>query len=72
MSSRALIGVNMLRIADQQPDVLQHCLDEVVRLTLAGELDPQAGAVFPADELGKAHAFLESRKSVGKIVVKIT
>jgi NADPH:quinone reductase-like Zn-dependent oxidoreductase len=69
MRSRALIGVNMLRIADGRPLVLQRCLQAVVGLALSGELRAVVGGRFPADQLDAAHALLESRRSTGKIVV---
>jgi NADPH2:quinone reductase len=70
VNSQGVIGVNMLRIADYKQNVLQHCLKEVVHMTTKGELVPQEGGTFGIDELGKAHEFLESRKSTGKIAVK--
>ena len=69
MNSQGVIGINMLRIADYKPLVLQHCLQEVVKLTEQGVLKPHIGGTFKADEIGKAHAFLESRNSMGKIAI---
>ncbi len=69
LRSRGFIGVNMLRIADSRPLVLQRCLRAVVDLALQGELRPIVGGRFPAAQLGAAHALLESRRSTGKIVV---
>jgi NADPH2:quinone reductase len=60
----------MLEIADNKKMVLKRCLEEVVKLTEAGELNPKVGGEFPVDKIGEAHAFLEGRKSTGKIVVK--
>ncbi|TND08580.1 MAG: alcohol dehydrogenase [Bacteroidetes bacterium] len=68
--SKSIIGINMLRIADHRPDLLQRCLGEVARLSEAGIFKPQTGAVFAANELAQAHDFLGSRRSTGKIVVK--
>jgi len=70
MASQSIIGINMLRIADHKPKVLNRCLNKVVEMTENGILNPKEGGVFNVNELGKAHAFLENRKSVGKIVVK--
>jgi NADPH2:quinone reductase len=70
MRSQGVIGVNMLRIADHRPWVLKKCLDEVVSLTETGKLNPHIGGIFPVEELAKAHALLESRASVGKLVVR--
>jgi NADPH:quinone reductase-like Zn-dependent oxidoreductase len=69
MSSKAVIGVNMLNIGDEQPQVLKRCMDEVVDLVKAGKLKPTVGASFKAKEIAKAHSLLESRNSIGKIVV---
>ncbi len=68
-SSKAIIGLNMLRIADNKPTSLKRCLDNVVRLCEEGVFKPQVGKVFPIRELGEAHSFLESRRSTGKITV---
>jgi NADPH:quinone reductase-like Zn-dependent oxidoreductase len=70
MQSKAVMGVNMLRIAESKPAVLQHCLKSVTALTIAGELKPHTGGVFDVATIAEAHAFLESRKSIGKVVVK--
>ncbi len=68
-NSRGVIGVNMLRIADSKPEVLQRCLTNVVALAINGEVKPHVGAVFNINDIGKAHDYLEKRKSMGKIVV---
>lgn len=67
--SKALIGVNMLTIADDKPEILSKCLKEVVALLKEGKINPHVGKVFKANEIADAHQFLESRKSIGKIVV---
>ncbi len=69
MSSKALIGINMLRIADEKPAVIQRCLQNVVRLTGEGIFKPVLSKVFPASAIGEAHNFLGSRKSIGKVVI---
>jgi NADPH2:quinone reductase len=69
LNSRSILGVNMLRIADHRPLVLQRCMQGVAKLALAGVLRPHVGGRFKADQLAEAHAFLEGRGSTGKIVV---
>ena len=69
MRSRSFIGVNMLRIADDRPLVLQRCLRAVVDLARSGALRAIVGGRFTTDQLAAAHALLESRNSTGKIVV---
>lgn len=67
MSSKSLIGVNMLKIADGKPEVLKRCLQNVVRLVEEGVFKPQTGKVFKAADIAEAHKYLESRKSTGKV-----
>lgn len=67
MNSKSLIGVNMLKIADNRPLVLKRCMDNVVRLVEEGVFKPQQGTTFKASEIAQAHNFLESRKSTGKV-----
>lgn len=70
MSSRSVLGVNMLRIADQKPEVLKHCLDAVFNLYTAGKLQPLSGKLFEHTAFTEAHQLLESGASVGKIGVR--
>lgn len=70
MYSKAIIGVNMLKIADNKPQVIQYCLQKVVDLVDQGVFIPEIGKVFSADKIGEAHDFLEKRQSIGKVVVQ--
>jgi len=69
MKSQSFIGVNMLRIADNNPKLMTICINGVQELYERGVLKPQVGASYSQSELAQAHAFLESGKSVGKIAV---
>lgn len=70
MTSKNILGVNMLKIADQKPEVLSFCLNEVIDLFKKGIIIPQIGGEFSKDEINQAHRLLESGKSTGKIVIK--
>jgi NADPH:quinone reductase-like Zn-dependent oxidoreductase len=69
VSSKAIMGVNMLRIADEKPAVVQRCLQQVIKLTEEGIFKPALAKAFKVSEIGAAHAYLEERKSMGKIAV---
>ena len=69
MGSKNILGVNMLRIADLKPGVLEHCLQEVVRLYEQGELKPQVGGTYLDGNVFEAHSVLEGGKSTGKLAV---
>jgi len=68
--SQSVISVNMLHIGDHRPDILQKCLQGTVDQYQKGLIKPVVGGEFPVNEIGKAHQLLESRKSIGKLVVK--
>ena len=70
MKSQGIIGVNMLRIADNKPELLQQLMREVIDLVNAGEIKPYIGNVYKHNDIAKAHQYLESRESIGKIVVE--
>jgi NADPH2:quinone reductase len=67
MESKAIIGVNMLRLADQRPDVLQRCLARTFELAASGIFAPAITA-FEASAIGRAHDDLEQRRIAGKLV----
>ena len=69
MSSTSLIGINMLRIADDRPEVLKRCLQGVIEQVEAGVLNPPKGELYHVDQLAEAHTRLETRKSKGKIAL---
>lgn len=70
MPSRGIIGLNMLRIADEKPAVLNRCLNEVVKLTEATVFKPVVGKIFNAKDIAQAHDYLAGRQSIGKVVVQ--
>jgi NADPH2:quinone reductase len=70
MHSRSLITVNMLRVADHKSSVFNEVLNAVVSLIEKEELKLKLDSVYDADNIAKAHQQLESRNSMGKIVIK--
>ncbi|EON74812.1 putative dehydrogenase [Lunatimonas lonarensis] len=69
MQSQAIIGVNMLRLADEKIEIIGACLRELVALNRTGEIEPSVGGEFSFSELSDAHGLLESGKSTGKLYV---
>ncbi len=69
-ASKSMIGINMLRIADDKPEVIKRCLDNVIRLTNEGVFKPVVGKTFSIADIAAAHAYLENRGSMGKVVVE--
>ena len=69
MSSKSIIGVNMLRIGDDRPQALKRSLTNVVQQVNEGVLDPKIAKIFHIDDLVDALNYLKSRKSIGKISI---
>ena len=69
MSSKSVIGVNMLNIGDNHPEILKRCMDEVIQLMKDKKIQPHVGARFNYQQVADAHELLGSRNSLGKIVV---
>lgn len=69
MNSRCFIGVNMLKVGDEKPEVLKRCMTEVVALASRGELKTLATRRFPVAEIAAAHDLLGSRGSMGKVAL---
>jgi len=70
MGSRSIIAVNMLRVADNQPGLFKEVLDEVINYAEKGIIKAKVSKIFAAEDIADAHAFVESRKSIGKVVLK--
>jgi NADPH:quinone reductase len=64
-----LQGVYLGRLMRHAPDVVAACTRELLELWSAEKIKPLVGAEFPLADVEKAHELLESRGSVGKIVL---
>lgn len=69
MRSRSVIGINMLKIADFKPHIIQQCLSEVVQLRKDGAISPVVGGRFQQEDFAKAHQELENGTTIGKLAV---
>lgn len=69
-NSRGMIGVNMLKIGEDNPEKVAIAMKAVIKLAQNGIIKPFVGGEFGVAQMAEAHEYLESRKSMGKIVVK--
>ena len=69
MQSKSILMVNMLVLADNKPALFQHHLNEVSALAADGKIVPHVSKTFPYTQLAKAHQFVESRQSTGKVAL---
>jgi NADPH2:quinone reductase len=62
-------GVYLGRLLRHAPDVVAAATGELLELWQAGTIRPVVGAEFPLGEVGAAHELVESRGSLGKVVL---
>lgn len=65
-----LFGFNLYFLS-HKTDYFRSAWNKLLEWHERGIINPVIGKVFPFDRISEAHAFLQSRKSVGKIVVTI-
>jgi len=68
--SKSLMGVNMLAIADNKPDILNRVMKGAVDLYNEKVIQPLDGGLYDIGQLAEAHEALETRKTMGKVAVK--
>lgn len=69
MKTQSISGINMLDVGDQHPELLRKCMESVFKAYVDKSVEPHTH-VFSDEELPQAHALLESRKSLGKLVIR--
>lgn len=70
MQSRSVLGLNMLRIAEQHPNDIATCLHSMVAACAEGQVLPRIHNEYAATELPRALQDLEGGATMGKLVVR--
>lgn len=55
----------------EKPDVVRRCWDDLRSYTIEHNIKPVVGKVFDFDQIPEAHQWIESRNSVGKVVIRV-
>jgi NADPH2:quinone reductase len=66
----AVVGFYLGRLMKLRPDYVRERAEELLAMWARGEIDPLVGATFPLGDADAAHALIESRKHVGKVVLE--
>jgi NADPH2:quinone reductase len=66
----AVVGVYLGRLMKLRPDFVRECAFELLSLWAQGAIDPVVGARFALADADDAHALIEARKHVGKVVLE--
>ncbi len=67
----SLMGFNLYFLAERSA-YLQAAAEALLKLWKAKAVAPVIGAVFPFDKIVDAHAWMQSRRSTGKIVIDVS
>ncbi|MEK6948577.1 MAG: zinc-binding dehydrogenase [Nanoarchaeota archaeon] len=68
--NHGIIGLNVLPMWDKG-EFLENCLDLILKKVEAGNFDPTIAREFSFEEVGEAHTYIEERKNIGKVVLKV-
>ena len=66
--NRGVFGVNMGHLW-HEPDKIRAWADKLLQGVAAGWVRPHVDKAFSFDRVGEAHAYLEARKNIGKVVL---
>ena len=66
----SVVGVYLGRLMKLRPQLVKEAAEELLAMWGRGEIDPLVGATFPLAEAGRAHALIESRQHVAKVVLE--
>jgi NADPH2:quinone reductase len=66
----AVVGFYLGRLMKLRPELVKQCAEELLAMWTRGEIDPLVGATFPLGDADGAHALIEARKHVGKVVLE--
>ncbi len=71
LKSKSIIGLNLLLIADEKPERVQHSLKEVLALAVENKVQPNAEHAFSWGDLPVAHDGFEKGLYTGKIFIDL-
>jgi len=66
----SVVGVFLGRLMRHRPELVRECAIELLALWAQDAIDPIVGATFPLADAESAHALIESRRHVGKVVLE--
>ncbi|MFI8230561.1 zinc-binding alcohol dehydrogenase family protein [Streptomyces sp. NPDC085900] len=70
VGAKSVIGFQMARIARGKPELYERWRRELWRLFAEGALKPVVHGEFALEDAAKAHAVIESRGNLGKVVLR--
>ena len=68
--NRSVLGFNLVHLWDRE-QLFARATEELLAGGRADDVRPLIGKTFPFDQVAAAHAYLQSRRSVGKVVLTV-
>jgi len=68
--STGFYGVHLARLAER-PQLFHAIMKNLFAYYLEGKIKPHIGKTFPFEQIAEAHEFLESRQSIGKLILTV-
>lgn len=74
MSQRSLsfMSSHIGYLMEQEPGKMEEIYRDLTEFASAHAIKPHVGKVFPLEDASEAHKFIESRNSIGKVLLKIS
>lgn len=69
MQSKTIIGINILNLGDDKPELISKCMNQVIDMANQKILDPVVFKSVHVDQINEAHLALEQRGTIGKVAV---
>ncbi len=66
--NRGVSGTNMGHLWGEA-ELMGHHLERLLQLNAEGKLSPRVDKVFPLEEAGAAHQYIQDRKNIGKVLL---
>lgn len=72
MNNRAVAGLHLAMLLENDPKKVRDALDDIFGLLRAGKIKPRIHAECGMEEIVEASKILAERKNVGKVIIKMT
>ncbi len=69
---RSVLGFSLGTVRAARPQILKPVAEAVLSYVISGQLTMQIGRKYPLDEAALAHQWIESRASIGKILLDVS
>lgn len=70
-ANRGMYGLNMLHLTER-PELMEHAMRDIMTGVAEGWIRPKVDRAFPLEKVADAHAYIQERRNIGKVVLTIS